>query len=83
VARWDAMPCDACERTRLSLLAIPPDQPHLVGWRARTDMALLAHIREQYNLSFGSYGRPRMTAELKQVGLDVGAIMLGAAVLAD
>jgi hypothetical protein len=39
---------------------------------ARTDMAVLAHIREQYNLSLGSYGRPRMTMELKEAGLDVG-----------
>jgi hypothetical protein len=32
-----------------------------ISQRARTDMALLAHIREQYSLSLGSYGRPRMT----------------------
>jgi transposase InsO family protein len=35
-------------------------------------MKVLAHIREQYRLSLGSYGRPRMTMELKEVGLDVG-----------
>ena len=35
-------------------------------------MKVLAHIREQYSLSLGSYGRPRMTIELKEVGLDVG-----------
>jgi hypothetical protein len=28
---------------------------------ARTDLKVLAHIREQYSLSLGSYGRPRMT----------------------
>jgi putative transposase len=35
-------------------------------------MVLLAHIREQHHLSLGSYGRPRMTQELKEVGLRVG-----------
>jgi putative transposase len=43
-----------------------------VSQRARTDMRVLAHIREQYSLSLGSYGRPRMTMELKEAGLDVG-----------
>ena len=32
----------------------------------------LAHIKEQSRLSLGSYGRPRMTEELKEIGLDVG-----------
>jgi putative transposase len=53
----------------------------------RTDMKVLGHIREQYSLSLGSYGRPRMTprefGSLKETGLDVGALMLGAAALAD
>lgn len=40
-------------------------------------MKVLAHIREQYSLSLGSYGRPRMTMELKEVGLDVGAGRVG------
>jgi putative transposase len=39
---------------------------------AQTDMKVLAHIREQYSLSLGSYGRPRMTMELKEAGLVVG-----------
>jgi len=43
-----------------------------VSQRSRTDMAVLAHIREQYSLSLGSYGRPRMTMELKEAGLAVG-----------
>ena len=45
--------------------------------RARTDMKVLAHIREQYSLSLGSYGRPRMTMELKETGLDVGERRVG------
>jgi transposase InsO family protein len=45
---------------------------HPISQQARTDTAVLAHIREQYRLSLGSYGRPRMTMELKEAGLDVG-----------
>ena len=36
--------------------------------RQRDDMVLLAHMREQQRLSLGSYGRPRMTAELNELG---------------
>lgn len=46
-------------------------------WRQRTDMVLLAHIREQFRLSLGSYGRPRMTEELKELGFDVGHRRVG------
>lgn len=45
--------------------------------RSRGDMKVLAHIREQYGLSLGSYGRPRMTMELKEVGLVVGERRVG------
>ena len=38
----------------------------------RTDMVLLAHIRNQFSQSLCSYGRVRMTAELKVLGLKVG-----------
>lgn len=48
-----------------------------ISQRARTDMKVLAHIREQYSLSLGSYGRPRMTMELKEAGLDVGERRVG------
>jgi putative transposase len=40
-------------------------------------MVLLAHIREQHHLSLGSYGRPRMTQELKEIGLTVGHRRVG------
>lgn len=40
--------------------------------RQRRGMILLAHIREQHRLSLGCYGRPRMTQELKDLGLQVG-----------
>ncbi|WP_281969242.1 IS3 family transposase [Roseovarius nanhaiticus] len=43
----------------------------------RKDMVVLAHIREQFALSLGSYGRPRMTEELKELGLPVGHRRIG------
>lgn len=48
-----------------------------VSQRQRDDLVLLAHIREQHRLSLGSYGRPRMTEELKEVGLNVGHRRVG------
>lgn len=45
--------------------------------RQRTDMIVLAHIKEQSRLSLGSYGRPRMAEELKELGLDVGHRRIG------
>ena len=41
------------------------------------DLVVLAHIREQFSLSLGSYGRPRMTEELKEAGIDVGHRRVG------
>ena len=40
-------------------------------------MALLAHIKEQHRLSLNSYGRPRMTEELKELGVFVGHHRVG------
>ncbi len=51
------------------------DRP--VSQRQRDDLILLAHIREQHRLSLGSYGRPRMTEELKELGLNVGHRRVG------
>lgn len=48
-----------------------------VSNRQRQDMVLLAHIREQHHHSLGSYGRPRMTQELKELGLRVGHRRVG------
>ncbi len=48
-----------------------------ISRRQREDMVLLAHIREQHHLSLQSYGRPRMTEELKEIGLDVGHRRVG------
>ncbi len=48
-----------------------------ISRRQRHDLVVLAHIREQFRLSLGSYGRPRMTEELKELGLDVGHRRVG------
>lgn len=48
-----------------------------ISRRQREDMVLLAHIREQHRLSLNSYGRPRMTEELKEIGLEVGHRRVG------
>ena len=45
--------------------------------RQHMDMVVLAHIKEQSRLSLGSYGRPRMTEELKEVGVEVGHWRVG------
>jgi len=45
--------------------------------RQRSDLVILAHIKEQSRLSLGSYGRPRMTEELKELDLDVGHRRVG------
>lgn len=45
--------------------------------RLRRDMVILAHIRDQHRLSLGSYGRPRMTEELNELGLRVGQRRVG------
>ena len=45
--------------------------------RQRSDLVTLAHIKEQSRLSLGSYGRPRMTEELKDIGLSVGYRRVG------
>lgn len=45
--------------------------------RQRTDMVVLAHIKEQSRLSLGSYGRPRMIEELKELGLNIGHRRVG------
>ena len=40
--------------------------------RQRDDMVMPAHIREQRRLSLQSYGRPRMTEKLQDLGVCVG-----------
>ena len=45
--------------------------------RQRDDMVHLAHIREQDRLSLQSYGQPRMTEDLQELGLKVGHRRVG------
>jgi hypothetical protein len=45
--------------------------------RQRTDMVILTHVREQLRLSLQSYGRPRMSEELQELGLKVGHRRIG------
>lgn len=45
--------------------------------RQRRDLVILAHIREQHSLALGSYGRPRMTEELQELGVSVGHRRVG------
>ncbi len=45
--------------------------------RQRSDLVTLAHIKEKSRLSLGSYGRPRMIEELKEIGLNVGHRRVG------
>lgn len=40
-------------------------------------MVVLAHIKEQSRLSLGSYGRMRMTEELKELGRNFGHRRVG------
>ena len=45
--------------------------------KQRSDMVTLAHIKEQSRLRLGSYGKPRMTEGLKEIGLDIGRRRVG------
>ncbi len=58
--------------TWIAGLPQPPSQP-----QATHGYGLLAHIKEQSRLILGSYGRPRMTEKLKEVGIDVGHRRVG------
>ena len=50
---------------------------HPVSASQRKDLVVLAHIRDQFEQSPGSYGRPQMTEELKELGLAVGHRRVG------
>ena len=43
----------------------------------RKDLVAFTHVREQFALSLGSYGRPCKTEELKGLSLDVGHRRVG------
>jgi putative transposase len=52
-----------------------------ISRRQRGGMVILAHIREQHRLSLQSYGRPRMTEKLQELGVNVGHPLPGSACL--
>ena len=66
--------CDVLEVSARGLRAY---RSRPASQRQRTDIVVLVHIKEQSRLSLGSYGRPRMTKELKEVGLNVGHRRVG------
>ena len=66
---WRVRPICQRQRPYRALLRIP--------CRSMEDMVILAHIREQHRLSLQSYGRPRMTEELQELGLNVGHRRVG------
>ena len=48
-----------------------------ISGRHRDDMVILGHVSAQHRLSLQSYGRPRMTEELQELGLKVGHRRVG------
>ena len=66
-----------CQVMQVSSRALRAFRSRPASRRQRSDLITLAHIKEQSRLSLGSYGRPRMTEELKEIGLDVGHRRVG------
>jgi len=74
----DALPAERlCQIMNVSSRGFRAYRSRPISQSQRKDMVLLAHIREQHKLSLGSYGRPRMTEELKELGLEVGHRRVG------
>ena len=73
-----AFPIDRlCQVVNVSTRGLRAFRSRPASRRQRMDMVVLAHIKEQSRRSLGSYGRPRMTEELKEVGIDVGHRRVG------
>ena len=66
-----------CQVMDVSMRGLRAFRSRPASRRQRSDMVMLAHIKEQSRLSLGSYGRPRMTEELKEIGLDIGHRRVG------
>ena len=66
-----------CRVLRVSSRGFRAWRTRPISQTQRDDMVLLAHIREQHRLSLQSYGRPRMTEELQELGLNVGHRRVG------
>ena len=69
----DAFPAARlCQVTDVSRRGLRALRSRPASRRQRSDLVTLAHIKQKSRLSLGRYGRPRMTEELKEIGLDVG-----------
>lgn len=66
-----------CEIMDVSGRALRALRSYPASRRQRSDLVTLAHIKEQSRFSLGSYGRPRMTEELKEIGLGIGHRRVG------
>ena len=66
-----------CHVVGVSLRGLRAFRSRPASRRQRSDLVTLAHIKEQSRLSLGSYGRPRMAEELKEIGLNVGHRRVG------
>ena len=66
-----------CQVMDVSLHGLRAFRSRPASRRQLSDMVTLAHIKEQSRLSLGSYGRPRMTEELKEIGLNIGHRRVG------
>jgi len=75
--RWRLPTERLCQIMNVSSRGYRAYRSRPISQRQREDMVLLAHIREQHRLSLNSYGRPRMTEELKEIGLNVGHRRVG------
>lgn len=74
----EAFPIDRlCRVMNLSPRGLRAFRNRPASRRQRMDMVVLAHIKEQSRLSLGSYGRPKMTEELKEVGVNLGHRRVG------
>ena len=69
--------CRMCKVLQVSARGYRAWYGRPMSQRQRDDMVLLAHIREQHKLSHHSYGRPRMTDELREIGLKAGQRRVG------
>lgn len=61
-----------CQVLRVSISGFYAWRRRKPSQRQRDDMVLLAHIREWFALSNGTYGGPRMTVDLREDGLACG-----------
>ena len=69
--------CRMCKVLEVSARGYRAWRSRPMSQRQRDDMVLLAHIREQHKRSRHSYGRPRMTDELREIGLKAGQRRVG------